>query len=229
MITTFISGGKPIAAEVFQPEKANGAVVVLVYGSDGLVDNQHGPWKTMIRDYAAGLAEKGLTAVIPDYFQRTGTKPGDIDFQKSGAEQIWLHRDEWQATLADAVSCAQGLPGVDAKRAGLLGFSLGGHLALRVRSRAKALVEFFAPILDGIGPAGGAGLQAQIHHGDGDTVVSFAENAERIDRELQSSGAVTELCRYLGAGHGFVGTDRANTEARRLSKTRALDFLEQQL
>jgi len=56
-------------------------VIVIAYGSDGLVDNAHGPWATMIADMPVISPAKGFTAVVPDYFQRTGTHAGDIDFQ----------------------------------------------------------------------------------------------------------------------------------------------------
>ena len=66
--TSYISGTKSIPAELFQPSSGwAGGVVVIAYGSDGLIDNQHGPWATMIRQYASDLAGKGLTAMIPDF------------------------------------------------------------------------------------------------------------------------------------------------------------------
>ena len=123
---------------------------------------------------------------------------------------------------------AQSLPGVDATRTGLLGFSLGGYLCLRVRRTCQALVEFFAPILDDLG-TGPVSLQLQIHHGKRDNLVGFEANANRIDLALRSTGAVTELCGYDGAGHGFVGNDPANANARALSKSRAIAFFEAHL
>jgi carboxymethylenebutenolidase len=222
--TNFISHGHSIGAEIFAPSGTpNGGAIVLAYGSDGLVDNAHGPWATMMREYAADLADLGFTAAIPDYFQRTGTRPGDIDFENGGAQQIWLHRDDWQTTLVDALTFTQGLPGTDPARTGLLGFSLGGHLCLRIAAKAKALVEFFAPLLDSIGPATPR-LAAQIHHGAADTLVSFAGNADKIDQQLRATGASTEVFGYEGAGHGFAGADAANSEARSLSKARTLKF-----
>ena len=224
-ITNFTSAAKTIGVELFSPAGApNGGAIVLAYGSDGFVDNAHGPWATMLRGYATELAGKGFTAVVPDYFQRTGTHPGDIDYENGGARLIWLHRDEWQATLGDAVAYAQTLPGVNRQRIGLLGFSLGGHLCLRIRSSAKVLVEFFAPILDGLGPDRVPSLLAQIHHGRGDKLVAFDDNAKRIDQELRAGGVTTELWSYAGAKHGFAGDDASNTKARTLSKTRTIDF-----
>ncbi len=227
---SFTSGGKPVPAELFYPGASpEGGVIVIAYGSDGLVDNEHGPWKTIIHGYASELARKGFTVVIPDYFRRTDTCPGDIDLENGGVQQIWLHRDEWQNALADALVHARSLPGIAPTRLGLLGFSLGGYLCLRVRSEAIVLVEFFAPVLDGLGPGGGSALRAQIHHGLKDRPVRFAENATRIEQELRASGAITELFSYEGASHGFAGSDPADMKALELSKERTLSFFETHL
>src|SRR5262249_47038617 len=83
---------------------------------------------------------KGVAAIIPDYFVKTGTEPG-----LSALDQIPIHLDAWQATVGDALSHAKSLPGVAATRIGLLGFSLGGHICLRLRAQVRVLVAFFAP------------------------------------------------------------------------------------
>jgi len=153
-----------------------------------MIDNPHGKWATMVREYASDLADKGFTAVIPDYFQRTGTAAGSIDYRRDGSQIVAQHRDSWAEALNDAVTYAKTLAGVDPKRVGLLGFSLGGHLCLRVRSTAKVVVEFFAPLLDGIGAGGGSGLWAQIHHGTGDSLVPFASNATPIKARAHQDG-----------------------------------------
>jgi dienelactone hydrolase len=202
-----------------------------------MIDNANGPWATMLRQYARDLAAKSFTAMIPDYFLRTGTAAGSIDYRKGGTEIVAMNRDSWVSGLSDALTHAKTLPGIDPKRVGLLGFSLGGHLGLRLRSNVKVLVEFFAPLLDGIGRgASGSSLPVQIHHGSidtttrmGDTVVTFNANAIPIERELKKEGASPELHEYVGAGHGFVGTGAADTRASTQSKARTLAFFQSHL
>jgi len=217
----FNSGGRTIQAELFEPsETPNGGVIVITYGTHGMIE----PWGSGIRAYAYALSQKGFVAIIPDYFVSTSTKPG-----LKALQEISIHRDSWQETIADAVTHAKTLPSVHASRVGLLGFSLGGHICLRLREIAKVLVEFFAPELDGLGSTTKLTLQAQIHHGLADELVSFHPNAENINNILQKEGAISELFSYPGANHGFVGNDLVNTDARKVSMDRTISFFEKYL
>jgi hypothetical protein len=46
--TTSKSSGIPIQTKLFKPlGTPNGAVIVIAHGSDGMVDNENGPWLTM--------------------------------------------------------------------------------------------------------------------------------------------------------------------------------------
>jgi dienelactone hydrolase len=135
MATTikFKSGEAVIPAEMFDGTGIpNGGVVVIAYGSDGMTDDLNGPWASMIREYADGLSRKGFSAIIPDYFAKTGTEPG-----KAALEQIPIHVDAWQATVGDAITYAKTLPSVIASRVGLLGFSLGGAPLFKASSASQ--------------------------------------------------------------------------------------------
>jgi dienelactone hydrolase len=196
--------------------------VVVAYGTDGFTDDLTGPWKTMIRDYAVELARAGSFAMIPDYFASTGTPPGE-----QAMITAFTHRPAWEAALLAAVSHGRALPQVDGSRIGLLGFSLGGHLCLRVRAATapKTLVSFFAPVFDGIGPAGHV-PKAELHHGKADMLPATSfPNALQIKSVLEAEHTATTLFSYDGAGHGFIGDDPDNKKARTLSKSRALAFV----
>lgn len=220
----FKSGEAMIPAELFDATGTpNGGVVVIAYGSDGMTDDLNGPWATMIREYADELSRKGFATIIPYYFAKTGTEPGI-----SALEQIPIHVDAWQATVGDAITHAKTLPGVVASRIGLLGFSLGGHICLRLRAQTRVLVAFFAPVLQGLGSAVLTTLHAQVHHGLADNTVPSAD-AKRIDGLLKGEGATSELFLYDAAGHGFAGNDAKNSTARRESKERAISFVARNL
>lgn len=218
--TNFIGGGSSIQAEVFQPPGApNGGAILIAHGSDGLVDNANGPWLTMITGYAHDLAEKGFIVLIPHYFGENRL----VDFSLLS---------NYQAILADAVAYAKTLPGVEASRVGLLGFSLGGYLCLRNRSLTKALVEFFAPLFPeagGIGPLGNAGLHAQIHHGGEDRLLKYELNALPIEKQLRMEGAEVTAFSYKAAGHGFSGKQPGDAAANKEAKERILAFFEKNL
>src|SRR5450755_2900989 len=109
----------------------NGGLVVVAHGSDGMNE----PWAREIRDYAANLAAKGFTVLIPHYFDKTGTPPGLVAF-----DQLSTNLGSWQEAFADALNYGRAVPGISATCVGLLGFSLGGHICLRLRGSAKVLV-----------------------------------------------------------------------------------------
>jgi dienelactone hydrolase len=219
---TIPSGTTKIPGELYSPSgTASTGLVVIAYGTDGFEDTANGPWKTMIRGYAEELAKRGFFALVPDYFRRTGTTPGI-----PAADVIRTKHGDWEQALVDSVTHARTMARVDSARIGLLGFSLGGYLCLSIRAAAKplALVEYFAPKFDGIGPAGRV-PHAQIHHGEEDhgPATDFS-NAAAIEAILTLEKTAVTLFPYKGAGHGFAAKDKANMEASTLSRTRTLAF-----
>jgi dienelactone hydrolase len=217
----------------FDPDGTpNGAVIIIGYGSDGM----NPPWDKMIEGYADDLSKKGFTCMIPDYLAATNTAPGPGVFPL-----IEKLRPVWLQAISATIDYAKTLASVDSTRIGLLGFSLGGHLCLRVRAKARVLVEFFAPVFDGIGAAGTL-THAQIHHGKADKLrATTFPNAEAIRDTLNGEGTPTELCGYDDAGHGFIGpttagphldlggTDAGNAKASTDSKVSTLSFFETHL
>jgi dienelactone hydrolase len=226
-IATFKSNRRTVNAELFTPPTgiANGGAVVVAYGSDGMTE----PWGSQIRAYAEALSGKGFVAIIPDYFASTGTTPG----LSTVFQEIAENRDTWQQVHADCVDYVKtNQAGVDKARVGLLGFSLGGHLCVRLRSVAKVLVEFFAPELPELGDLGTPTVvttHAQIHHGKGDDVVPYIPNAEDIKALLQKEILSLQVFPYDGAGHGFIGEDSNNKNARTESMERTLSCFETHL
>ncbi len=112
----------------------------------------------------------------------------------------------------------------------MLGFSLGGYLCLRARAAAKpkALVEYFAPLFDGIGAAGSVPV-AQIHHGTGDKPPTGFANAAAIAAILRHEGSDVTICEYKDATHGFASPSAADVKAAADSKSSTLKFFENRL
>jgi len=218
-------------AKQFDPDTANGAVIIIAYGSDGLDK----PWDETILGLADALSGKGFLCLIPDYLKSDYRERRDL------LHQIPAFRPAWEDVISDTINYAAAQPTIEAGRIGLLGFSLGGYLCLRVRAKAKVAVEFFAPHLDEES-ARGRLTHAQIHHGcaDGAKGCAFL-SAEAIAQMLRAEGTDTKLWPYENAGHGFIGptgvdpnlglggTDEGNTKARFESKMRTIEFFEANL
>jgi dienelactone hydrolase len=233
-MTTFDSGGKHISVEQFLPAVGGlHPAVVVAYGTEGLGVILGHDAGAAIRDFARHLATKGFVVLLPHFFERTDTPEG---FQ-TVLPVYTRHRDEWLDTLDDCLNLvASRTTEVDKTRIGLLGFSLGGHLALR-RSKIGtgiaigAVVDFFAPIssppFNGLGDHLGDLPPVQIHHGASDQVVPSTQSDE-LERLLVATGKVKgvdyERHSYPGEGHGFRGA-----AAIKLSKQRTADFFKKQL
>ena len=216
---------------VYEPTVPYNRAVVIAYGSDGLAPK----WEPEIRRHAQALSAAGILALVPDYFQKNPRVAHD----SSAAVflQIPRRHGEWEIVLRDAVSTAKALPGVDAARVGLLGFSLGGFLCLRIRDSVDVLVEYFAPyrfpsggdlgeeaLVMGLGPGPNPRLKAHIHHGYADALVPLNLNAEPIRAALEAENATVSTSYFNGANHGFAGDDAANTHARDTSFDETTQF-----
>ena len=220
------TGTPQFTGQLYKPSgTATAGLVVIAYGTDGFEDTTRGPWKKIIGGYAEDLAARGLFALIPDYFAKTHSPHGG-----GAASDVLTRRPDWATALVDTVTVARTLPRVDPARIGMLGFSLGGHLCLLARAAAKpkALVEFFAPMFDGIGPTGHVPI-AQIHHGTKDEGLTHFKNAAAIKALLELEGTDVEDFGYKDATHGFASPSAADKQAATDSKASTLKFFASRL
>jgi dienelactone hydrolase len=210
---TFNSGGAEIQLEVFRPSSSDQhPVVIVVYGTRGL----SAPFGDAIRNFARTLTDEGFVVAIPYYFNRTGTPESNSpagDAEVIGA--FLSHQDTWIDTIKDCTAYVATLADVKGDQIGLLGFSMGGHIALRLAKQAitpkiKAVVEFFAPItqfpFQGIGDNIDKLPPVQIHYGDNDPIVP-PEQSTKLQGLLNKVGKVEgtdyEIYHYPGEEHGF--------------------------
>jgi dienelactone hydrolase len=171
--TVTIPGGTlPMTAELFKPSvTAPAGLVVIAYVTDGKKD----PWTGMMRGYAEDLAKGGVFALIPDYFARTGSPHGG-----GAAGHIAATHDEWVTALVDTVAFARSFPASMALTSGCWDSRLAGIFVCGARAAAKptALVEYFAPMFEGVG-APGSVPDVQIHHGTQDKPPTGFLNAKK--------------------------------------------------
>jgi len=152
-------------------------------------------------DPAAMLAARGFAVYVLHYFDRTGTT-GVADKQTA-----IRNFPAWGKTLWDAISHVELQAGVDPKRIGLLGFSLGAYLALTVASvdtRVKAVVDFFGGFPKEMKLFMRRLCPTLILHGDADPTVPV-EETHHLQQMLEKRNVPYELQIYPGVGHGFGG------------------------
>lgn len=189
----FVSGEKEIRLEHYASEKPGlRPAVLLVHGSGGPL---HG-----IDPFARQAAGMGVHVFVVHYFDRTGhtwVSPSVIrDFFV-----LWLE------TLRDAINFIVSQPGIDLKRIGLLGFSLGGFLSLALATqepRITAVAELFGGLPENFMQYANKLPPVLILHGGRDPIVPVAE-AEKLEIVLKQHQLPYEMKIYPDQGHHFTG------------------------
>jgi len=229
---SFSTAAGPICVHVYSPTPAGKYPAVLIlHGTFGLKD----PFGPDIVSFAEALSRNGLTAMIPRYFDSTHTDAGD-DAMNSITENL----SAWKTACGAALSFMAADRRVDAKHVGLLGFSLGGHIALGLAMgrpagmNLKGLVDFFGPTVQVPLTGDWSALPpVLIHHGTVDRL-PIADSEHVVD-ELAAKGRTVvpetfgtppagpktgdQFVKYPGEGHGFKGAALAG------SRDRTVDFL----
>lgn len=204
--TTFPSNNLSLTAELFLPGTPGPwPAVVVAYGTEGM----NPPFDAVIHKFASGLAAQGILIAIPDYFAATNTQAGD-HLAIFSPESPRSRFDTWAGVLSDAVTHLATRSDVSAGRLGLIGFSLGGHLALKAAtpSSVKAVIDFFGPV-EQLSPLGSAITLAmaarlppvQIHHGDRDTYIVPIQESRMLDGWLTKHSVHHEFHVYRNEGH----------------------------
>lgn len=177
-----------------------------------------------IRRYAQDYANEGLHVLAPDLFWRSGRRVElghDPESMKQAMARLKTFDDE--AAVDDVAAAVNSLrarhPGLPVS---ILGFCLGGKLAVMARMRALAdrYVTYY-----GVGVEHVAGDLARndapllMHYGSQDTYVPPAT----VQAYAPRLGHNTQVHFYPEAGHAFYvpGKDAASA----LSRSRTLDFL----
>jgi carboxymethylenebutenolidase len=198
---SYQSGTVSIAIEQHEPVTAGAHPGILVlHGSMGAGSYWMGR-------FSPALTRLGAAVYAPRYLQKTGTLLATSKKILDGK-----HFPAWLAAVRDAVSYVAGRQGIDTRRIGVLGFSLGGYLAMALAAedrRIQAVVE----LAGGLPP----GWEDQVSkdmapvlllHGDNDAVVPVSE-AYKAERVLKERGVVCELEVFPGERHWITGAAQA--------------------
>jgi dienelactone hydrolase len=215
-----------IPLDVYTPASSGKcAGVLILHGTLGL-DPPFGP---DIVSFAEALQSSGVAAAIPQYFEVTHTKPGDEAMRALGTDPAAL--PAWKTACGAVLSFMAGDKRFESTKFGVLGFSLGGHIALDLAMgrpagvNLKALVDFFGPTVQVPLSGDWAALPPTlIHHGTADPL-SIA-NSEHVVKQLEANGRKVarlifgagmalqpgdQFVTYPGEGHGFKGAALAGS------------------
>jgi len=176
-----------------------------------------------IEDVARRFAAEGWLAVAPHLFHRSG----DPKLGYGDMSQVMPHLQALRAdgVLADVDAALDHLAsaGIPARRTGIVGFCMGGTVALVTAARRDvgAAVTFYG----GGVTEGRFGFDPLVEeatrlrapwlglYGDRDQGIPV-EGVEQLRAAAASSGQETDIVRYPAAGHGFHCDQRDSYEAK---------------
>jgi len=176
------SGGRPLAVTRYAaPGTAARPAVVVLHGAGGL-----NAGRAAYAHYARLLAANGIDAYLLDYF-------GPRSAWTCGCWNIWA------AKVRDVAAFAAESP-QSSGRVGLLGFSLGGGVAIESAAdpRIRALAVLYPSIPNKVEFARPPPLL--VLQGDADRAAPLPDS-EALVRLARQSGGRAELVVYPGEGH----------------------------
>ncbi len=214
----FPANGHSASGYLAMPSSAQGPGVLVIQEWWGLVDH--------IKDVSDRLAREGFVALAPDFYHGTATKSPD----EAGKLFMALNIVRAGADLRGAADALLGRFEVTSKRVGVMGFCLGGQLALyggaEYPDRIAAAVDFYGihPNVR-IDPAK-LKVPLQAHFAKRDTSVKEAD-ARALVSQIEAAGGSVEA-HYYDADHAFFNDTRPTAYDKQSARTawdRTLEFL----
>ena len=221
---SFSSGGQTVPLEVFLPAASGKHPAVLIlHGSSGPLP----PYRADIVSFAEALVAAGIAATMPHYLDSTKpkTKPGKDDLKL-----ILERRPTFRQACSDALTVMANDARFDATRLGILGFSLGGNLALSLAmappagTNLKCIVDFFGPtqLLENrwskLPPV-------LIFHGTEDDSVDLSASVHlvaQLEKAGKKKGQDYIFEKYKDEGHGFKDPKLTKSRVRTVEFIRKL-------
>ena len=214
--SVFHSDHQAITIERFDPRSGTyHPAVLFVHGGGG----PQGDWRKS--GILEALTTAGYSVFVPHFFDGPG------QWSPSVKPQMFL---AYTRTLNDATRYIAAQPEIRNKGIGVVGFSLGGYLALALAEEErshppplrspeiKAVVEFFGGMPGFAEERLTAMPPVLILHGEDDDVVPVG-SAYELEKLLKKRAVPYEIKIYPHQGHGFSG------DALEDSKKRTVSFL----
>ena len=221
----FRSNGGTARGYLASPEAGAGPGVVVIQEWWGLVPH--------IQDVCDRFAAEGFTALAPDLYRGGSTTEPD----EAGKLMMTLNLDEAAKDMGGAVDYLKASDKVRGEGVGVIGFCMGGGLALMLAVQrpddVKAAVPFYGliPWASATPDWSKLGAAVQGHYAEKDEYFT-PENAEQLRTTLVDLGKEVELHIYPGADHAFFNDARPavyDEESARTAWVRTLEFLRSKL
>ncbi len=218
----FAAGSGAVPGYLARPASGSGPGLVVLQEWWGLVEH--------IKDVADRFAAEGFVVLAPDLYRgETTTNPDD-----AGRKMMALDIARAGKDVAAAVDHLRGLDAVAPKKVAVLGFCMGGQLALQAAvehgDTVTCAVDFY-----GIHPSveldfSKLKVPVLAHFGTGDTFVD-EPSAHALIASIRSEGGSIDP-HFYETGHAFFNDARPEAydqASAKLAMTRTLDFLRAQL
>lgn len=180
------------------PKQGSGPGLIVIQEWWGLVDH--------IKDVCDRFADEGFVALAPDMYHGKSTKSPD----EAGKLMMALRVDQAEKDLSGAVQYLLALDSTSSKKVGVIGFCMGGALALFTATKNQnvgACIVFYgihpnvkpdlpnlhAPVLGIFGEKDHSVPPAAVHE---------------LERKVKDQGKQIEVKIYPGADHAFFNDTR---------------------
>lgn len=158
----------------------------------------------------------GFRVIVPDLYK------GELGVDAEEAHHLMTNLD-WPNAKAELVECARYLKATGSPKVGVVGFCMGGALALIAAQHADDVTcaaPFYGTPDPGICQTEKISKPVQAHFGAMDNLAGFSDPdaATKLLANLQAAGSDCELHTYPNVGHAFMNDTPdpyATWEARR--------------
>lgn len=203
-VIEFESEGQTSQAYLAEAPSGKGPGVIVLQEWWGLVDH--------IKKVCDRFAEAGYTALAPDLFEGKATK------EPSEAERMFmqLNVDQTESKLRGCIAHLLSLESCSTKQVSVIGFCMGGQLALYAASKNPKQISAVADFY-GVHP----NIKPDIKNIEAPILGIFAEKdqfvtpeaVDELESKLQAEGKSFEFTTFMGVDHAFFNDDRKDVYA----------------
>jgi carboxymethylenebutenolidase len=223
----FPSNGETATGYLATPTSGTGPGVLVIQEWWGLVPQ--------IKRVCDRLADEGFVALAPDLYRGDHAEHTEMD--KANELMQSLPADRAARDMAGAIDYLLGHQAVQGNAVGVIGFCMGGMLALLIAAlqgpKVAVVTPFYgAPLGDMAPDWSGLTASVQGHCAENDDFFPPGP-VKQLEKQLKDMGKDVEFIVYPGTGHAFGNEENAlgtyDAEAAKTSWERAMTFLRSKL